>query len=209
MIGYYNRSVVITYAGTLIGFAGIFFAVNGRIKPALICLMLSGLCDMFDGQFASRVKRSSTEKRFGIQIDSLSDLACFGILPAVISCSYCGMSPVICICASAYSLCALIRLAWFNVDEEDRQTHETTGREYYRGLPVTCSALIFPCVISACLRPTGLRIASTLMVLMLTAAAFLWPYRLKKPSLRGNAVLIFLGSLCLLLVLLSGTGTPS
>ena len=42
--------------------------------------MAAGFCDMFDGKIASTRKRTRQEKRFGIQIDSLSDLACFGIM---------------------------------------------------------------------------------------------------------------------------------
>ena len=51
---------------------------------ALLCLMFAGFCDMFDGKIASTMKRTKQEKRFGIQIDSLSDLICFGALPALI-----------------------------------------------------------------------------------------------------------------------------
>ena len=46
--------------------------------------MIAGLCDMFDGKIASTMERTRQEKRFGVQIDSLSDLICFGVLPALI-----------------------------------------------------------------------------------------------------------------------------
>ena len=46
--------------------------------------MLAGVCDMFDGKIARTMKRTKQEKRFGIQIDSLSDFLCFGVLPAMI-----------------------------------------------------------------------------------------------------------------------------
>ena len=66
--------------------AGILFAFEGQLWAALGCLMFSGVCDMFDGKVASTKKeRTRSEKRFGIQIDSLSDLVCFGVLPAVIA----------------------------------------------------------------------------------------------------------------------------
>ena len=81
MIGYYNYTVILTYIGTLFGFAGITYIWNGNLKMALFCLMCAGLCDMFDGRIASTMKRTKPEKRFSVQIDSLSDLVCFGILP--------------------------------------------------------------------------------------------------------------------------------
>ena len=38
---------------------------------AVLCLALSGLCDMFDGKIARRkTDRTDDEKCFGIQIDS-------------------------------------------------------------------------------------------------------------------------------------------
>ena len=47
--------------------------------------MFSGFCDMFDGIVARTKKdRTDEEKRFGIQLDSLSDIVCFGVLPFVI-----------------------------------------------------------------------------------------------------------------------------
>lgn len=129
MIGYYNYTVVLTYVGMLFGFTGITYVWNGNLKMALICLLIAGFCDMFDGKVASTMERTKQEKRFGVQIDSLSDLICFGVLPAliVVQCSG-GKMPYILVSA-AYVLCALIRLAWFNVDEEQRQDVEDTSRE--------------------------------------------------------------------------------
>jgi hypothetical protein len=84
MIGYYNPSVILTYTGLIFAVLGIVQAANGNIKAALIFLMLCGLCDMFDGSIAKLVKRNDNEKQFGIQIDSLCDLVCFAVFPAVI-----------------------------------------------------------------------------------------------------------------------------
>ena len=47
--------------------------------------MVSGILDAFDGRVARTKKdRNEFEKNFGIQIDSLADLICFGILPVSI-----------------------------------------------------------------------------------------------------------------------------
>ena len=84
LLGYYNYTVILTYIGMITGFAGIINAFGGNIFGSLICLMAAGFCDMFDGAVASTMSLTSREKSFGIQIDSLSDLICFGVLPAVI-----------------------------------------------------------------------------------------------------------------------------
>ena len=120
MIGFYDYTVVLTYLGFASGLLGVLCAIRNpeHLLPAIICLMFSGLCDMFDGKVARTKKRRTTEeKHFGIQLDSLSDLVCFGVLPAVIGYRL-GMDksfllPIVIF----YPLAALIRLAYFNVLE--------------------------------------------------------------------------------------------
>ena len=73
MIGFYNYTVILTYIGAILGVCGIVASFNGNILLAIVCLMLSAVCDMFDGKIARTMKRTKQEKRFGIQIDSLSD----------------------------------------------------------------------------------------------------------------------------------------
>ena len=84
LLGFYDYTVVLTYAGMLFAFCGILEAIGQYYKGAILCLMIAGLCDMFDGAVASTKERNRQEKRFGVQIDSLSDLISFGILPAVL-----------------------------------------------------------------------------------------------------------------------------
>ena len=80
MLGVYNYTVILTYIGMLTGFTGITCAIHNDLKGALICLMIAGVCDMFDGKIASTMERTREEERFGIQIDSFSDLICFGVV---------------------------------------------------------------------------------------------------------------------------------
>ena len=112
MLGFYNYTVILTYFGMLIGFMGITCVLAGNRKGALACLLIAGVCDMFDGKIASTRKRTRAERHFGVQIDSLSDLVCFGVLPALIVYTS-GTNAFRFISASVYVLCALIRLAWF------------------------------------------------------------------------------------------------
>ena len=201
MIGFYNYTVILTYLGLLSGFGGILCASNGNLKAAITLLLVAGFCDMFDGKIASTMKRTKAEKRFGIQIDSLSDLICFGVLPAVI-CFYCTNERVFHgIIPGLYLLCALIRLAWFNVDEEQRQDKQTGCRKHYLGLPVTTAALIVPFF-------TGLGGLLSLpldyvlsILLLITAAAFITPFQLKKAGNIGKLIMVGGGVATLLLVI--------
>ena len=83
MIGFYDYTVLATYAATALGVTGMFQAVEGRHLTAVFCLLAAGLLDCFDGRIARTKKdRSHRQRAFGIQIDSLNDVLCFGVLPA-------------------------------------------------------------------------------------------------------------------------------
>ena len=132
MIGFYNASVILTYLGVVSAVFGMSQAFNGNFKIAILCLMISGLTDMYDGTIAKMIKRSEDAKKFGIEIDSLCDLVCFGVYPVVIG--YClGMDQwyarIIYMC---YVLGGVIRLAYFNVTEEQRQAHSSSRRKHYQ-----------------------------------------------------------------------------
>lgn len=202
MLGVYNYTVVLTYLGMLAAFTGITHAIRGGLRSALICLMISGFCDMLDGKIASTKKdRTIQERRFGIQIDSLSDLICFGVLPAVIVYTAAQGGSGGFYISGFYLLCALIRLAWFNVDEEERLERNAGSREVYYGLPVTSSALILPALFGlGRLRAWPLHILGP-AVLILMGAAFLSPFRLKKPSLFGKIGMVLCGGAELILLL--------
>ena len=193
MIGFYNYTVILTYIGTFFGFLGITFSWSGNTKAALICLMAAGFCDMFDGKVASTMKRTKQEKRFGVQIDSLSDLVCFGVLPALIVFPCTEGKPLHIVVCAAYVLCALIRLAWFNVDEEERQDREDKGREVYTGLPVTTSAMLLP-VGMAAMNLLSLSVAKlSVCLIAVIAVAFITPFKLKKPGKIGKILVILCG----------------
>ena len=86
MLGVYDYTVILTYLSIISAVIGICCSFNAQLVLAsIICLMLCGCLDAFDGKVArSKPNRTDFEKKFGIQIDSLSDLVAFGVLPACI-----------------------------------------------------------------------------------------------------------------------------
>ena len=63
MIGFYNYTVILTYMGLASSLIGIYLAMSGsHITMAVIALMISGLCDMFDGKVARTRKNRRREK---------------------------------------------------------------------------------------------------------------------------------------------------
>ena len=144
-LGFYDYTVVLTYISLGISVFGITMALEGNFRMAIFCLALSGLCDMFDGKIARTKKnRTEDEKNFGIQIDSLCDVVCFGVFPVMIC--YClGVNTPAGVAALIfYSIASVIRLAYFNVTEAKRQTQTEENRKYYQGLPITSMAIILP-----------------------------------------------------------------
>ena len=146
-IGFYSYTVILTYLSLVSGLLGITLSSQGKFGWAIGCLAFSGLCDMFDGMVARTKKnRTADEKNFGIQIDSLCDMICFGVLPGIYL-YFAGLNtPWGIAIVIFYVLCALIRLAFFNVIETKRQETEDGCAKSYRGLPVTSSAIVFPAV---------------------------------------------------------------
>ncbi len=196
MLGYYNPSVILTYLSLVFASFGISRAMLGGeddIFAAIFFLMLSGVCDMFDGAVAKRCKRNEEEKLFGIQIDSLCDLVAFGALPACITLSLAEHSAFARIGAALILLSSVIRLGFFNVqetlrDREERLTH-------YTGLPVTTVALLFP---AALLVGNALDLPLDLFApgcLCLFSALEVSRLKLKKPYGAGKWIMLAAGIL--------------
>lgn len=203
MIGFYNYTVILTYIGFASGVSGIIAASGGKSGLAVICLMIAGLCDAFDGRIAATKKdRTAEQKLFGIQIDSLSDVVCFGILPAVIGYSMNMKSIWQVVIIVLYALAALVRLAFFNVLESGRKDGE---EKIYHGLPVTTAALVFPfCYVMKFLNYYPDMIYTAIM--FITGVAFITDFTFKKPTFRGVLIMIGLGLLEAIFIILVQKG---
>ncbi len=213
MIGFYNYTVLLTYISLMSASVGIAISFK---SPALgmFFLLFCALCDSFDGKIARLKKdRSETECKFGIQIDSLSDIVAFGVLPTCIGGGllfkskymyfaggrlYQLLFTVVGFAIMAFFvLAALIRLAYFNVTEEERQKNEGGARKYYLGLPVTLGALIMP-IPFAFLTILGKFLNYDLtyiyfIAMILVAVAFISKFHLRKPTAKLLFAMIVFG----------------
>ena len=141
MIGKWNKSVILSYIGLLFALLGMGFALKGfDIKYALVCLIVAGLCDTFDGTVARRCKRTKEEKAFGIELDALIDVFNFVALPLVICMTMGLKTKYHLIIYAIYTIFAIARLAYFNITLED----DSKAIKYYTGLPVTYAAFFLP-----------------------------------------------------------------
>ena len=219
MIGFYDYTVVLTYLSMLSATSGIMLCLNDIGHPYLgmFFLMFCGLCDAFDGKVA-RTKKDRTEqmKQFGIQIDSLSDLVAFGVLPACIGIAMlrssiefsifpdfkflhlADKSTIIKIILTAvavlYALAAMIRLAFFNVLEEERQKTEGGGvNKTYLGLPVTSAALVFPTILLIHIFCNADLTILYFIFLAIVGFLFVSKIQIKKPTTKGVLIMIGIG----------------
>lgn len=192
-IGYYNYTVILTYGGMLSAFMGILKVMNGDFCGAVLCLMIAGVCDMFDGLVASTKTRDDREKRFGIQIDSLCDLISFGVLPGIFVYKISEKQPWVEAIAAAFVLCALIRLAYFNVLEEERQKETKEKRKSYLGVPVTVIAVLLPLIFLLYKEHICRNRICFPILLIIVGAGYLAPFEIKKPGILGKIGMIILG----------------
>ena len=226
MIGVYDYTVILTYLSTISGVIGIIIATTGIGHPycGTLFLMISGLLDGFDGKVArTKHNRSDFEKRFGVQIDSLSDLICFGVLPASIGLAQLRCSGrlvdlgrgaekpdnfalllLLISIAAFYVLSALVRLAYFNSTEAERaEEAKIKGKEYFTGMPVTAAALIFP--LTLVLHWFIAKVDLTIFyfwLLFIVGLLFVANFKVPKPNKKQFAVMIVIGVFELVGVLL-------
>lgn len=199
MIGFYSYTVVLTYLGLASAAMGMILTFQGFAKYALFCLAFSGLCDMFDGKVARLKKdRTEDEKRFGIQIDSLCDVVCFGAFPMILCYSIGMRGPAGISILVFYLIAGVIRLAFFNVMEEKRQDETDEARKYYQGLPITSIAIILP--LFCTLRPLlGHRFLSEPHICILTVGLlFIINFPLRKPGWKMLTLLVAIVSCALI-----------
>ena len=229
MLGYYNYTVVLTYLSLVSAGLGITVTLIGQGHPFIgtFFLLFCGLCDAFDGEVARHKKnRTEEEIKFGIQIDSLSDLVAFGVLPAIIGEAMIWQNPefsmlprlhtgnrldvlvpiITMLVMMLYVLMAMIRLAYFNVMEEKRQQEEGGKRKIYTGLPVTSAALIFPFVmLLQFMTPRDLTVVYY-GVMLLVGYLFVSKIEVRKPGIKGVAILYGIGAVEFIVMLVLRAG---
>lgn len=128
MIGVYDYTVIATYLSLLLGLGGLYSAAQNEPLDAMLCLMLAGLLDAFDGRIA-RTKKDRTSEH----------------------------------------------------------------RAYYLGVPVTASAVLAPLFYLLSLRFALNCAVVYALGLFLLGVLYITPIRVKKPQLRGVALLSIFG----------------
>ena len=201
-IGKWNKSVVLTYIGLAVSIFGILICFNNNEKSvnfAMACLIIVGICDLFDGQIARKCKRTEQEKKFGIELDSLVDTIDFIALPIAIFLRLQMNAWYHYIIIVFFAICGIARLAYFNIMVEDNNKPV----KYYMGLPVTYTALIFP-VFYLLKYILPLNIFSIIYTILIAIVAVLNIINIKIIKPKGMAYLVFSLLAIIMLILYLG-----
>ena len=202
-IGVYDYTVILTYISLISSVYGITQAIHSDYKTAIFCLAFSGVCDAFDGRIARTKKnRTEDEKNFGIQLDSLCDVVCFGIFPALI-CYLLGVRGFLgLLLVFFYCSCAVNRLAFFNVLEGNRQKTEGGCNKVYRGLPVTSIAFILPMAFLLQFVMSEFVFLILLhLILLVVGFLFILDFPLRKPGLKTILTMVGIVSVTVCIIL--------
>jgi CDP-diacylglycerol--serine O-phosphatidyltransferase len=180
-IGIINAPNAITLVGLIASIETVFLALRGRFELALIALMFAGLCDIYDGWVARKLKTNPHEQVFGSQLDTIIDMASFGIVPPVFFFAL-GLNSLLDEALFLfYASCAAMRLAAFNT-----MLIESDGKiSSYTGLPVTYVSWIFPLlmVLGAFTSPAVYLPVARLLILVV---AVLFITNVRIPKLRDG-----------------------
>ncbi|MBP3326392.1 MAG: CDP-alcohol phosphatidyltransferase family protein [Coprococcus sp.] len=204
MIGFFNYTVILTYISLASSVIGILFTNSPEdVSIGIFCLAFSGLLDAFDGRIArTKTDRTLDEKRYGVQIDSLCDIVCFGVLPVII-CWHSGMNTIHgCIILVLYCLAGLIRLAYYNVLEEGKMTESDTkaenGKKYFHGMPITSIAIGLPVIYLSSPLFKHYFIYVLEFIMLLAAILFVINFKFAKPTTKQLIIIIIIVAVAVL-----------
>jgi len=138
--GIYLLPNLFTTAGLFAGFYAIVAAMSDNFEAAAIAVFVAMVMDGIDGRVA---RLTNTASEFGVEYDSLSDMVCFGLAPALIVFEWTLRSMIEqgwvwsklgWLAAFVYTAGAALRLARFNTQVG------TADKRYFQGLPSPSAA---------------------------------------------------------------------
>jgi CDP-diacylglycerol--serine O-phosphatidyltransferase len=140
--GIYILPNLITLLSMFSGFYSIVAALNSDYERAAWAIMIASVFDVLDGWVA---RLTHTATRFGIEIDSLSDVISFGVAPGVLVYTWTLSSFGKAGWLGSFFLvaCAALRLARFNVQMGGAE------KKHFTGLPTPAAALVIATTVLA------------------------------------------------------------
>lgn len=182
-----KKSNIVTFIGIAFSIIGICFCYSNRTNYAIIMMILAGICDAFDGPIARKISKG--KNLYGVQLDSLADIICSGVLPISVCLAMGYNSLVNTIIYIIFVVCGIIRLAYYNVNSSDE--------DYFEGIPITFSTIIIPLLYVLIKNEIALMIG-----LLALSIFFVSGIKIKKPSLKLRIILSTIGVIFALYILI-------
>lgn len=130
--GIYLLPNLFTISALFAGFYAIISALKAQYDLAAIAVFIAMVMDSLDGRVA---RLTNTQTHFGAELDSLSDMVCFGVAPALMiySWSLMDLGKFGWLASFAYTACVALRLARFN-------SRPNTDKRFFQGLACPAAA---------------------------------------------------------------------
>jgi CDP-diacylglycerol--serine O-phosphatidyltransferase len=138
--GIYILPNTLTLGGMFCGFYAILASFKGDYIHSAWAILVANIFDGLDG-WVARLTNSTT--KFGIELDSLSDLIAFGVAPSVLLYSW-ALNPFGRLGWGAtffFVICGALRLARYNVQMG------TTESKAFTGLPIPAAGSSIACLV--------------------------------------------------------------
>jgi len=135
-----NRMIpsILTILALCAGLTAIRFGLQERWEAAIIAILVAAIFDGLDGRIARMLGQAS---KFGAELDSLSDIVCFGVAPAVLvyfwslqDAGGVGWAAVM-----LFAVCCALRLARFNSRVEKAERPVWASR-FFTGVSAPAAA---------------------------------------------------------------------
>ncbi len=137
--GIYILPNLFTTAGLFAGFYAIVQATKGQFETAAIAVFIAMVMDGLDGRVA---RLTNTSSDFGVEYDSLVDMICFGLTPALVMYEWALMESgkLGWLAAFLYVAAAALRLARFNAQK-------VADKRFFQGLPSPAAAALLAALV--------------------------------------------------------------
>jgi CDP-diacylglycerol--serine O-phosphatidyltransferase len=140
--GIYLLPNSLTLCGMFFGFFSILSSIKGNYVHAAWAVIIADVFDGLDG-WVARLTHSTT--KFGIELDSLSDLVAFGVAPAILVYNW-AVAPFGRIGFAAvflFTACGALRLARYNVQMGSAESKAFTGMPIPGAATVIATVVLF------------------------------------------------------------------
>ena len=187
-VRYFTIPNLLTLSNLFCGAMAVVAALEGNLVLTFWLVMLSAVCDFLDG-FAARLLNQYSA--LGVQLDSLADMVSFGLVPSMVTFSilrtleFGGECGAWCYVAFIIVLFSALRLARFNIDEEQH--------EEFLGLPTPACSIFF--VATGWMFDKGLlpnidavwyAVSAVVMATLLIVPVRMFSFKFKSFGWRGN-----------------------